>query len=218
VSLPYTLANRADLLIRLGRIADADAPLSELEAGIAQGLQAYAGRARRAASLRAFQAAAALRCQDALRFASAAKPDPEPEDSTSLLATGIQSYCGARLHQPALSDQAAKSGADPALVADRQYWFSAAALLNGDAHRALLIAQDGLAQLQAIPNDEIRWRLAAVALAAARTVGDEALAARMQQASNAAFETIRAGWSSDFDKYESRADLVDLRKRTAMAR
>ena len=75
-SLPYTLANRADLLIRLGRPSEADAALSELEAGIARGLQAYTGRARRAASLRAFQAAAALRCQDALRFAAAASRIP----------------------------------------------------------------------------------------------------------------------------------------------
>ena len=217
-SLPYTLANRADLLIRLGRASEAEAALSELEAGIARGLQAYTGRARRAASLRAFQAAAGLRCQDALRFASAAKPDPEPEDSTSLLATGILSYCRARLRQPAISAQAAKSGADPAQVADRQYWLSAAALLDGDAQRALLVAQDGLAQIQTIPNDEIRWRLAAVALAAARTVGDEALAARMHRTSNDAFETIRTSWSSEFEAYVSRADLVDLRKRTAMAR
>ena len=218
ISLPYTLANRADLLIRLGRVSEAEAALSELEAGIARGSQAYTGRARRAASLRAFQAATALRCQDALRFASEAKPDPEPEDSTSLLATGVLSYCRARLHQPAPGAQAAKSGADPALVADRQYWLSAAALLEGDTRGALLGAQDGLARLQDIPNDEIRWRLAAVALAAARTVGDEALAARMQRVSNEAFETIRAAWSGNFDAYVSRADLVDLRKRTAMAR
>jgi serine/threonine protein kinase/predicted Zn-dependent protease len=217
-ALPYTLANRADLDLRLGRAGDADAALSELEAGIAHGLQAYAGRARRVASLRAFQAAAALRCADALRFAAEAKPDPEPADSTSLLATGIQSYCRARLRQPAIGASAAKSGVDPAQLADRQYWLAAAALLDGDSRAALLTAQDGLTQLQNIPNNEVRWRLAAVALAAARTLGDQDLSGRMQQTSHDAFEAIRASWPDDFSMYESRADLVDLRKRTAMAR
>ena len=63
-SLPYDLANRADLLIRLGRGDQAAAALEEIDKGIADGLPAYQSRARRLAFLRLFAAATALRCDE----------------------------------------------------------------------------------------------------------------------------------------------------------
>ncbi len=53
-SLPYDLANRADLLIRLGRGDQAAAALDEIDKGIAAGLPAYKSRARRLTFLRIF--------------------------------------------------------------------------------------------------------------------------------------------------------------------
>ena len=88
-SLPYALVNRAEVLTRLGRLEEAEQALAEVDAGIAHGLEAYKGRARRVAALRALGAAIALRCDNALRFASDARPDPAGTDSASLVAMAV---------------------------------------------------------------------------------------------------------------------------------
>ncbi len=64
-SLPYDLANRADLLIRLGRGGEAAAALDEIDKGIAAGLPAYQSRARRIAFLRIYRRMErAMRCDE----------------------------------------------------------------------------------------------------------------------------------------------------------
>ena len=76
-SLPYSLANHADLLIRLGRLDAANRLLSELEAGIAKKLEAYVGRTRRVAFLRGLAATVALRCDDAQRALTGVVVQPD---------------------------------------------------------------------------------------------------------------------------------------------
>ena len=55
-TLPYDLTNQAEVLIRLGRGAEAKPLLSELEAGIASGAGAFPSRVRRLNLLRALLA------------------------------------------------------------------------------------------------------------------------------------------------------------------
>ena len=73
-ALPYDLANRAALLIYLGRPDDASQALDELDAGIKARIDAYVGRAHRAAFLRALAAMTMLRPADALRQLRAMPP------------------------------------------------------------------------------------------------------------------------------------------------
>jgi len=73
----------------------------------------------------------------------------------------------------------------------------------------------GLAQLDAIPNDELRWRLASVAAVAARRQGDARTGEAMAGTAHDAFERLRSAWKEDFRSYESRPDLADLRNLTA---
>jgi tetratricopeptide (TPR) repeat protein len=213
--LPYTLANHADLLIRLGRPDDALRPLSELDAGIKAGLEAYAGRARRAAALRGFAAATALRCDDALRFCAKVQPQPDATDSASLTAQGVSAYCDARQRRPSPALSPLGPDADPILVADRAYWLAAAALVRGDVNAARIAATDGLAKLADVPNDELRWRLATAGEVSAARLKDAELKTKMEDVAHDAMTRLQASWKEALGTYLSRADLVDLRKRAA---
>jgi tetratricopeptide (TPR) repeat protein len=218
ISLPYALVNRADLLIRLGRQAEADSPLAELEAGSRAGLETYKRLDRRTASLRAFQAATTLRCEEALRFVAMAAPDAQPADSTSLLASGIAGYCGGRLHRTVAPAGRAGNAASTDLVVDRDYWLAAGSLLRGDAAAAGRAAAEGLAALGGGTNEDMRWRLAAVALAAARQTGDAPASERMNRLLEDSRARLEAGWKNDVTAYMSRPDLVDLTQRAARTR
>ncbi|MFO7694082.1 MAG: hypothetical protein R6V57_13420 [Vicinamibacterales bacterium] len=129
-------ANRADLLIRLGRFDDAAQVLDELDAGVKAGIDAYVGRARRAAFLRALADAIALRPQDAIRHLRDVQPSSEG-DSVSVLAPVLLEYVQARLRRPAAAgrppaearslgqadkDRAMRASAQEALVRLRSDW------------------------------------------------------------------------------------------------
>ncbi len=121
-ALPYDLANRAELLIRLGRLDDASRVLEELDAGIKAGIDAYVGRARRASFLRALADATALRPGDAVRRLR--ELTPTGSDSVSILAPALLEYEQARLGRRAASGRPAAGPADipvdPALARERQ--------------------------------------------------------------------------------------------------
>ena len=196
-ALPYALANHADVLIRLGRARDATTPIAEIESGIAAGLEAYSERAKRVASLKAFAAATALQCQDALRFVAEVRLTSEAADSGSLLGRAVGAFCEARLRRPPTLPARVPGEADAVAGADLDYWLAAAALARGDSKGAATLAADGLTRLAAVPNDELRWRLATVALGAAQTSGDEPAAARMAVAAADAMSRLRNGWQGE---------------------
>ena len=105
--------------------------------------------------------------------------------------------------------------AEAATAREARYWLAAAALRRHADSDAVAEAQRGLAQLDAIPNDELRWRLASVAAVAARRQGDARTGEAMAGTAHDAFERLRSAWKEDFRSYESRPDLADLRNLTA---
>ena len=210
VALPYGLANKADLLIQLGRTDDARAALDELDAGIREGMDAYVGRAPRVRLLRAFASITQRSCSDALK-----QLDPlgahEAADATGILAPAFRSYCGRRI-TPAAAEL--PEHAEASLERERCYWMSAAALRRRDPATASTEARRGLDSLGDLPNDELRWRLAALAAAAATEEGDDESAARMAQTAGAALRRLRDAWTDgDEGSYAARQDLVELRER-----
>jgi tetratricopeptide (TPR) repeat protein len=214
-SLPYALANHADLLIRLGRYGDAERLLAELEAGIAQHLEAYVGRRRRTAFLRMFAATSALRCDEALGLLARVQPDPRGLDSASVLAPALRAFCAARLEQRDTPIAPAPDGVDVITLADRHYWLAFAALVRGRNDEAAIAAERGLAALGTRTHDELRWRLEAV-VGSARSRPGQSVTTGRQAAARAALARAREALSSEFDSYAMRPDLVYLRKRSGL--
>ena len=212
-TLPYDLTNRADLLLRLGRASETTALFAELDKGIAAGIDTYVGRQRRAVFLRAFAATIALRCSEA----STLLDQFEREGATGAagaLVPALQDFCRARPggRTPAA---AAAPEVEPGLARERHYWRGAAALRRQDWAAALADSADGLKKLGTLSNDELRWRLAAVAAAAAKRAPDPR-AAEFTATARQALERLRGGWQADFDSYARRADLMDLRTRAGL--
>ena len=210
-ALPYDLTNRADLLIRLGRGGEAAVLLAELEAGMAAGIESYAGRRRRATFLRAFHAVTMLRCGEALPLLDSLVGDTRATDSAAVLAPALQRFCqartGRRLSPPG---PALTADVDHPTARECQYWRAVAALQSGDAALAAVEAERGRALLGNLGNDELRWRLAAVTAAAARKRGDTATAAQFDTVSRESSARLKAEWKTDLDAYERRPDLAEL--------
>ena len=211
-ALPYDLVNRADLLIALGRFDDADRVLDELDAGIQAGIEAYVGRRRLATYLRAMADLESLRCADALRHLASLAPSPLA-DSVSIMAPVLLEFAQARLRHPPRGprqDTAAAGPSDRSLVGEWNYWRAAAALERGRAADALAGAQRGLARLGELPNDELRWRLAALGAAAARSLGQAETDRAMRVSAQEALARLRSDWPAGLDLYLQRPDLAGL--------
>ncbi|HXT33379.1 MAG TPA: hypothetical protein VN716_28965, partial [Vicinamibacterales bacterium] len=208
--LPYEIANRADLLARLGRGQEAEVLFREIDAGIAAGLDSYKGRAERVRFLRAFEAATGLRCEATLRLLG--EPGTPARVGASALEPVLRSFCGARLRRRAPVDPAPLARTDPSQAREGHYWLAYADIMKGDAASALAHARTGLQILGDLPNDELRWRLTTVGAIAARRAGD-ADADAMAAEGRRVFERLRAAWQADFGSYERRSDLADLRHR-----
>jgi tetratricopeptide (TPR) repeat protein len=219
-ALPYDLANRADLLIRLGRFDDASRVLDELDAGITSGIDAYVGRARRAAYLRGLASVAALRPQDAIRHLRSVQPS-SGGDEASILAPVLLGYAQARLARRITGGRqtADSAGATvvPTTARERQYWLAATALEQGKAAAALAEAERGLALLEERSNDELRWRLAALGTLALRATGDTDRAREMRARADQAFARLQSDWPDGVEIYEKRPDLAELKARLGPA-
>ena len=215
-ALPYDLANRADLLITLGRFDDADRVLDELEAGIAAGIEAYVGRGRRAKYLRAMADVVSLRCEDALQRLAGLAPSSQP-DSVSAMAPVLLDFAHARLRIPARGSgqpaAAANSSGTPPFAGERHYWRAAAALERGRAAAALAEAERGLVLLGKLPNDELRWRLAALGAVSARSLGQADTGRAMRASAQEALARLRSDWPAGVDLYLQRPDLAELTSR-----
>ena len=220
VALPYDLTNRAYLLIRLGRAAEAEPVLQTVEDGIAQGLEAYAGRARRVRLLRAVQAAVNRDFPTVLKatrsLAGAAKPD-----STTLNATALRELALAELGrtEPRLRtsrEMLLAVSPSPGDVQEVQFLQLAAMLARRD-FRAVL---DGVVRTMSDksfhPSDEATWRVAAVGAAAARQLRDEQRQRQLTEQATQALERLRKAWNREAQTYESRPDLIELRKRAGL--
>ena len=218
--LPYDLANRADLLIRLGRSDDASGVLDELDAGIRSGIDAYVGRSRRAMYLRGLAAVIALRPQDAIRHLKGVPPSGDG-DEASIMSPVLVGYAQARLTRGTGAGHPAAAAADsrvaPALARERQYWRAATAIEQGKAAVALAEAERGLALLGEMSNDELRWRLAAIGALALRAMGESDRAREMRGRAESALARLRSDWPDGIGTYERRPDLAELKTRLGRA-
>ncbi len=215
-ALPYDLANRAELLIRLGRDADASRLLDELETGIKAGIDAYVGRARRAAFLRGLAALTLLRPADALRHFRA-MPPAAGADSVSAFDPLLVAYAEARLGRRSGDAPSGVAKAEPpvsaTLAREWRYWRAAAFLAQGRAAAALADAENGLQLTRDRPNDEVQWRLAAIAAAALQSLGEPGRAREMSTVAAQTLERLRSSWPEGNDTYERRPDLAELNAR-----
>lgn len=210
-SLAYDLVNHAELLVRLGRGSEAEMLLRPVDAGIASKQEAYVGRTRRAAMVRALWAATEGRDGEILAYATTAIGAGDvTRDSTALLGGALAAYARARLgHRQTAADlMLARQGLTTPPLCEVRYW-----LARGQAGRAsgdVVIALVGPA-LESAPvqhNPELRWRLAATALIAEH--GDPARAARWRAVAKAALAELRRGWTTHAEAYVRRADLAPL--------
>ncbi len=213
-ALAFSLANRAELLIRLGRVAEAEPLLAALDTGIAAGLESYKGRTPRLSYLRALAAAVQGRPADTARHARAALTLATPPDPTAVLAGALLTYAQAGRAVPASARPPVTTAAadQPDLNRELHYWTALDAHARGDDRRALALAADGVALAQKVANDELTWRLAAVGVMAAGSVGDHDAALRMRDAATAARQRLIEKWQTDLTQYDSRADLTALRR------
>jgi tetratricopeptide (TPR) repeat protein len=218
-NLAFDLTNRADLLIRLGRFDEAEAPLRELETGAANGIRVYANRARRIAFLRAL---AAVERHDFAAAAASAdellKPGalPKTPDTIQVTAEAFRTLARPSLRQKPDArpwTQVKESDVTPEL----RYWRAVALLARGDAPAAEAQADAALATLNRSPSAEFEWRMAAIASAAARRRGDTAKADEMAARAQAALKSVRNTWKADTDAYERRADLTERRRAAGLS-
>jgi tetratricopeptide (TPR) repeat protein/predicted Ser/Thr protein kinase len=216
LSLPYDLANRAELLIRLGRSAEAEPLLSEIDAGIAAHLDTYIGRTSRVRLLRGLADAVNLRCTEVVeRFVGVTTPSTS--GSARALTPALVSYCQARLGRTGFAlPVGVDRQVDPANARERQYWIAATLLQQKHAAESLSTAKQGLADLGEISNDELRWRLAAVGTLAAAAERDSENVVELQRAGVAAWQRLATDWGPSLLRYESRPDVSELRQRVLL--
>jgi hypothetical protein len=148
---------------------------------------------------------------EAVGLAARVGGGPALGDAESVLAPAVAAFCHARLRRAA--PPAPSPPSLPMLDRERRYWFAAAALERGDVTSARDEARQGLALLGTLPNDELRWRLATVAKAAARHAGDKAALAQMAAVAQAAEQRLAGAWPAHYESYARRPDLVNLKAR-----
>ena len=212
--LPYEILNKAELLIRLGRQEDAAPLIREIEAGIVKGMDPYVGRQRRVHLLQAYSAIVTGQYSRAAKIARQIDPNSLPAESSTALGPVLAEYAEAqqskRLPTRGISDPIGSLSTSLALQRERRYWIAAALLAGGDAKNALRVALIDLDQLHT-ENDELRWRLAAVAAAAARQLKDVFQYEAMRLKATDALKRLRAAWGTQAQAYEARHDLILLR-------
>jgi tetratricopeptide (TPR) repeat protein len=209
-SLPFDLTNRAELLVHMGRLQDASQALDQLDAGIARGLDSYVARRRRALFVRALISTTKLDCADAVGRLREVSSGPRMGGSAGIWAPAIGDFCDARLHRPRAA-QPSLENVEHAAAREAYYWRAAAALAARDSADALAEARAGLALLGSMPNDELRWRLAASETIALRELRDPAVAEAAAMAGRAV-DQLRSTWGGEWVRYSSRPDLAQLGK------
>jgi tetratricopeptide (TPR) repeat protein len=211
--LAFDLTQRAELLIRLGRFADAEGPLGEIEAGAKAANQSFVLRRPKASQLRALMAAERGEFAAAQRFAGeavAAITDPKP-NTTRYQAAALLACAEVRLGR---SDTTAVGDPPPGLgsrsfQSEFRYWRASAFLGSGQIASALRESNVELTGIAVAPSDEYEWRMAAIGAEAARRIGDAAQAGSLQARSRAALQRVRVAWKGDAVPYERRADVLE---------
>ena len=213
------MTNRAELLIRLGRGESAEALLREVELGIAKGIDAYIGRARRVKVLRTLRATIDQRYEEAARLGVEVGPGAGPApDATGLLAGALVDHARLRLRKTAKYVQPPRVPSTVPLPASREirYWRVAACRASGDSPRALAGASELLEDVPGVKSDELGWRVAAMGAASAREAGLDDRARDFEQRAHEAWQRLQASWTADISSYAGRPDIVELRREAGM--
>ena len=214
--LPYDLTNRAELLIRLGRGPESEPLLAELHAGAAKGIESFRERERRAKAIRGLRHAVEGKFNEIAGVALPLFRDPVGiQDSSGKLAIALFTYAEARLGRPIGKDVWSTSRTAAASTEPR-YWVAYADLLVGDHQSALKAAEESLADAKVTSSAEVEWRLAAIGAAAARGLKDAARSTALSQRAHQARSRLRLQWKDGLQGYESRADLVDIVRRSGL--
>ena len=214
--LPYDLTNRAELLIRLGRGPESEPLLAELHAGAAKGIESFRERERRARAIRGLRHAVEGKFNEIAGVALPLFRDPVGiQDSSGKLAIALFTYAEARLGRPIGKDVWSTSRTAAASTEPR-YWVAYADLLVGDHQAALKAAEESLADAKVTSSAEVEWRLAAIGAAAARGLKDAARSTALSQRAHQARSRLRLQWKDGLQGYESRADLVDIVRRSGL--
>lgn len=216
-SLPYHIAGRAEVLIRLGRPAEAEQALEDIEAGAAKGLDTYRGRLRRVAFLRGMSSVVAQRYERAMGYLAPLAPFTTDGGAAGALGPPMLAYAGIKVpaRRPVATGGPAEPSATPQPVSpvharERQYWTAQIALARNDWPGALGEASRGLDLLGKDVNEELEWRLCAVASHAAAEAGRPEDTRRFAARARHAIESIRTRWKEDAVSYFSRPDLAEL--------
>ena len=216
--LAFDLVNRADLLIRLGRSAEGEALLDEVDKAIADGQPAYLGRRRRVAQMRALRASIEGRFGEVEAFSRLAiDPSPGPPGDTTLFVWALTEHAKAQVgtSRAAVDDIAGwpAQASSPALGREMTYWVARTLILRRRPDLARRICEEAWGAPPVLTNLELRWRLAALAAQATSTPGalDPATAATMRASARNDLQALLGQWSKAGAAYVARTDLTALR-------
>ncbi len=203
--LGFDLANRAELLIRVGRPEEAERLLAEIDAGIASGIAGYKARARRVSLMRAFRATLAHQFDAAARAAASVIEAGSATDSNGQWAAGLLAYAETRLGRrrsiPPSGIMTSKEGV---------YWDLAARLRSGDAKAAFDGIREVLATPSAADSYEYEWRLAALGAIAGRRAGAPDAARELAPRAQKALDRLASEWKEEAGAYVGLPHLVEL--------
>jgi predicted Ser/Thr protein kinase/Tfp pilus assembly protein PilF len=213
--LPYDLVDTADLLIRLGRSAEGEALLDEIDRGIANRPDAYAPRARRAQTLRLMNAAIQRRPADVESIATALlkRAGERPDFAAQFAAVLLAHVRGAR---PGPTGASPPAGSVASVWGrELRYWDLLARLARNDPGTAQSV-EDTLAAEGATLSPEFEWRVAAIGAAAAQRSGAATRAEEWRTRAEKALALVRAAFKTNSATYESRPDLLEIRRQAAL--
>jgi tetratricopeptide (TPR) repeat protein len=213
-TLPYELANRAELLIRMGRSDDASPLLGELDREIEAGRWNTPRLANFVSYLHALAGATSLHCESALRAVARLTPDENRGNMARTLGAGIQAFCAA--HAGRRIDAETRADAPTDVLREQCYWLGLAALSTRNAALAAAEAERGLKLLGTVPDHELAWRLAAIGAAATRAgTGIKARTDFLERA-RTELGDLRQQWQTHVQRYVDRPELRVLRSRAAL--
>jgi tetratricopeptide (TPR) repeat protein len=220
-SLCNNLANRSDVLWRLGRYDEAQTLLAQAEAiankpgGEMKRLSVEVDllKAEIALSQNHFPEAkeAAARTLE-----KAANAFPNVATNAQLLMGLAQSYGGAVAAGKALAAQAfdkARQSADPVTLAQAQLIFAETLLISGDWQTAASNAEQAADTFIRLGQEESAWRALTLAAQASQNLGDKTKAREYALKARESLSKLEQRWNAEsYKSYLSRPDIQRLRK------
>jgi tetratricopeptide (TPR) repeat protein/predicted Ser/Thr protein kinase len=212
-TLPYTLTNRAEVLILLGRGPEAELALQEVDAGITSGLGTFPSRQRRVAMLRTLRAVVEGHYAEARQYTQEVERlGPGLKDETGQLARVLASVAaastGAGLAVPVVAGSLETTSHGGRQVS---YWRAVALLERRDARACARELEWVLSSEDGPGGAELIWRATALSALGARQLGRHEAAEAARATSLAAFERLKRQWGDQpASVYAARPDLVRL--------